>query len=126
MKRNKLKMGDTKIPLATAQAWVKKWKALKNDASRKRIDSYLIPSQNLALVLAQDIDAARAYVGINDKGEETLMLVGTKWDEAKQIYVDMIPGYLCTDEESVMPAGIYDFTEPVPPGKPDPDSPMNI
>jgi hypothetical protein len=126
MKHNKLKNGDTKIPLKTAQEWVKKWKALKDDQTRKRVDSYLIPSQNLALVLAQGIDAARAYVGINEKGEETLMLVGTKWDEEKGIYVDMIPGYLCTDEESVVTAGIYDFTEPCPPGKPDPSSPMNI
>ncbi|KAF2517584.1 hypothetical protein EYY60_00475 [Flavobacterium zhairuonense] len=123
---NKLKQGDTKISLEEAQAWVKKWKNQGADeAGRKKVDSFLIPVQNLAFVLAQGIDAARAYVGINNDGNQTLMIVGTKYDEKTGIYVDMIPGYGDTDELTGGEAGIYDFAEPSPPGTPDPNSPMN-
>jgi hypothetical protein len=123
---NRLKEGDTQIPLATAQEWVKNWKSPKEEEGRVKVDSYLIPVQNLALVLAQGIDAARAYVGINSKGAQTLMIVGTKYDPKTGIYVDMIP--TGSGEEEVLsgiPSAIYDFTEPSPPGKADPNSPLN-
>ncbi|WP_337967097.1 hypothetical protein [uncultured Flavobacterium sp.] len=123
---NRLKEGDTQIPLATAQEWVKNWKSPKEEEGRVKVDSYLIPVQNLALVLAQGIDAARAYVGINDKGQQTLMIVGTKYDAKTGIYVDMIPGSGEEEVLSAIPIAIYDFTEPSPPGKADPKSPMNI
>ncbi|PIF31090.1 hypothetical protein CLU81_1564 [Flavobacterium sp. 9] len=124
---NRLKEGDTQIPLVTAQEWVKNWKDPKQHENRVKVDSYLIPVQNLALVLAQGIDAARAYVGINAKGEQTLMIVGTKYDSKTGIYVDMIPtGSGEKEVLSTIPPAIYDFTEPSPPGKADPGSPLNI
>lgn len=125
---NKLKQGNTKIPLLKAQEWVKKWKDPKEGTDvKKKVDSYLIPVQNLAFVLAQGIDAARAYVGVNDKGEQTLMLVGTKYDKESDTYVDMIPGYKGCEgsDDGEGDPGIYDFSEPSPPNKADPDSPMN-
>jgi hypothetical protein len=128
MANNKLKEGDTKITLATAQTWVNNWKNPKEgeEQGRKKIDSYLIPVQNLAMVLGQGIDAARAYVGVNENGLQTLMIVGTKYNKETGIYVDMIPGYANTDELGGGNAGIYDFTEPSPPSTADPDSPLNV
>lgn len=126
-KKRKLKVGDTRIELVTAQKWVRRWKDPKECIeARKKVDSYLIPVQNLALLLAQGIDAARAYIGINDVGEQTLMFVGTKYDKTTGIYVDMIPGYKNSDEVcNTGESGIYDFSEPSPPHKGDDDSPMN-
>ena len=123
---NKLKVGDTKIDLKTAQKWVAKWKDPKEGTDvKKKVDSYLIPVQNLTLVLAQGIDAARAYVGINDKGEQTLMIVGTKYDKDKDLYIDMLPGYGLETGDGDTDFGIYDFVEPSPPNTADPSSPMN-
>lgn len=118
---------DTEIPLKEAQEWVKKWKDPKEGTDvKKKVYSYLIPKVNLEKVLAQGIDAARAYVGINNAGEQTLMIVGTKLDQETGVYVDMIPGYGKSDELSETPIGIYDFSQPSPPEVGDVSSPMNI
>jgi hypothetical protein len=122
---NKLREKDTEISLETAEKWVKNWREPKSDADPKnKVRAYLIPKINLEMVLKQGIDAARAYIGINDAGEQTLMIVGTKYNEKTGIYEDMLPkgvddGY--GDETS--PA-IYDFSQPCPP-QGDPSSPLN-
>lgn len=121
----KLKEGNTAISLEKAQEWVKKWKDPKEQEGRKKVDSYLIPMQNLALVLGQGIDAARAYVGINEKGDQTLMLVGTRYNKETHIYEDLIPGYDDSDAICAIPFAIYDFSEASPPAKADPKSPLN-
>ena len=113
---------DTEISLPVAQQWVSKWKKATDDELRnKKVDSYLIPKVNLEKVLAQGIDAARAYIGINEQGLQTLMFVGTRYDEKTGIYVDMVP------REGVEGGGdgIYDFTQPSPPATGDDSSPMN-
>ena len=63
-------------------------------------------------VLAEDIDAARAYIGIDDDGVERLMIVGTKYDPKTDTYVDMISG--TTNGETLVEGDIYDFTQPCP------------
>jgi hypothetical protein len=116
---------DTEITLKTAQGWVASWKKTTDeDLRKKKVDSYLIPKVNLEKVLAEGIDAARAYIGINDAGMQTLMIVGARYDEKTGIYVDIVSGY--GDEENAGGgSGIYDFTEPSPPYQGDPNSPMN-
>lgn len=120
----KLREKDTEITLPVAQSWVAKWKIQSDeDVIKKKVDSYLIPKYNLEKLIEQGIDAARAYIGINDKGQQTLMFVGTRYDEKTGIYVDMVPGYGLEGEDGG--GEIYDFTDPCPPGTADPNSPMN-
>ena len=115
---------DTEITLEVAQKWVETWKKQSNDeVAKKKVDSYLIPKVNLEKVLAQGIDAARAYMGIDDAGLPTLMIVGTKYDEKTGIYVDMVPGSGLEGENGG--DGIYDFSQPSPPSTGDDSSPMN-
>ncbi|MNE31076.1 hypothetical protein D3C80_1246240 [compost metagenome] len=72
------------------------------------------------MVLNQDIQAVRAYNGINNEGEQTLIFVGAKWDPEKKIYVDVFKNDgLLTGEDVV-----YDGARPVPPYG-DPESPLN-
>jgi hypothetical protein len=115
---------DTEITLKEAQGWVASWKKLPDEELRKKkVDSYLIPKVNLEKVLAQGIDAARAYIGINADGLQTLMIVGTRYDEKTGIYADMVPGNGFDGEADG--DGIYDFAQPSPPATGDDDSPMN-
>ena len=122
---------DTEITLKEAQGWVASWKkTVGDDLGKKKVDSFLIPKVNLEKVLAQGIDAARAYIGINKEGLQTLMIVGTRKND-KGIYVDMLPGYgpegtiQGKDGGTFVGGEIYDFTEPSPPNTADPKSPMN-
>jgi hypothetical protein len=121
-----LKDKDTEISLETAERWVKKWKEAKPElVKKKKVNSYHIPKYNLEKVLAQGIDAARAYVGINDKGEETLMIVGTKYDALTKTFLDMLPRQVSCNIPEADEGEIYDFTEPSPPHKGDDSSPLN-
>lgn len=120
-----LKDKDTEISLETAERWVKKWKEAKPELGKnKKIHGYLIPKYNLEKVLAQGIDAARAYIGINDKGEETLMIVGTRYDAKTDTYLDMLPRIVDCDISNPPPGEIYDFTSACPPNS-DPSSPLD-
>lgn len=130
MKENyRLREKDTEIPLETAEKWTKKWSDPKTEIVQKnKVRAFLIPKINLELVLKQEIDAVRAYMGINDEGEQTLLIVGTRYDEKTGIYVDMLPesnnkeGGADNDVNAIPPA-IYDFSQPCPPGG-DPSSPL--
>ncbi len=126
-----LRNKDTEITLVTAQGWVANWKkTVGEDLGKKKVDSFLIPAVNLEKVLAQNIDAARAYIGINNEGLQTLMIVGTRKND-KGIYVDMLPDYgpqatgEGKDGGDFIGGEIYDFSEPSPPAVADPKSPMN-
>ncbi|TDO94010.1 hypothetical protein [Flavobacterium sp. 245] len=126
MTNQKLPERDTDISLEVAQDWVAKWKKQTDEeTAKKRVNSFLIPKVNLEKVLAQGIDAARAYIGINDKGLQTLMIVGTTYNEETGIYEDQIPGNKVAAKSYGDGAGIYDFSEPSPPTPPDPNSPLN-
>ncbi|MCV9934494.1 hypothetical protein OIU80_19615 [Flavobacterium sp. LS1R47] len=124
---NKLREKDTEISLETAEKWAKNWKDPKSDSdSKNKVNAYLIPKINLELVLKQGIDAVRAYIGINDAGEQTLMIVGTRYNEKTGIYEDMLPKGVDAEGrygDETSPA-IYDFSQPCPP-QGDPSSPLN-
>ena len=82
---------EIEITLPTAQEWVRKYKetAVESESRAKKIDGYLIPIESLQGVMKQKIDAVRAYVGINDQGEQTLMLVGTRLNLKTGIYEEV-------------------------------------
>ncbi len=128
MENQSLREKDTEITLDVAQKWVKKWKDSDGGltVSGKKIDSFLIPKYSLEKLLAENIDAARAYIGINDEGLQTIMLVGTRKDD-KGIYRDLIKGYTPNETKALTDSegDIYDFNQPNPPGTGDDESPMN-
>ncbi|MDQ6472336.1 hypothetical protein RB619_16940 [Flavobacterium sp. LHD-80] len=127
MATERLPEKDTNIPLEVAQTWVASWKKQTDEeTAKKRVNSFLIPKVNLEKLLDQGIDAARAYIGINEKGLQTLMFVGTTYNEETKIYEDQIPGYHNSAKSyGDGDAGIYDFTQPSPPTTGDDESPMN-
>lgn len=116
--------GKIEITLPTAQEWVKKYKKPKVETKSKNIDAYLIPIESLQKVMDQQIDAVRAYKGINDAGEETVMLVGAVLNTKTGIYEDVFPNGIGNAE--VRDASIvFDGSAPCPPFG-DPNSQMNI
>ena len=111
------------IPLKTAQKWAKRWtKREGNYNKHHHVNAFLIPKVDLLEVLAEGVDAVRAYIGVDDEGVEKLMIVGTKFNPETGIYVDMISGTL--GDSAGVEDNIYDFTEPCPPAS-DPESPLN-
>ena len=111
------------ISLIEAKKWAKRWKKKEGNYNKHHeLNAFLIPKIDLLEVLTEDVDAVRAYIGIDDNGVEKLMIVGTKYDPLTKIYVDMI-----TVGEGNEPAGqddIYDFTTPCP-NACDKNSPLN-
>jgi hypothetical protein len=113
--------GKIEISLSVGKEWAKKYRDSKEDEVKNKVDAYLIPLESLKLVLNQDIDAVRAYKGINDDGEQILMFVGTKLDEKTGIYVDVFPNE--GNADATTGAVVYDGTRPCPPFG-DPESPL--
>jgi translation elongation factor EF-Tu-like GTPase len=115
-------LGSVEVSLAVGQEWAKKYRNTKEEEGRKKVNAYLIPLESIKLVLEQDIDAVRAYVGINNAGEQNVMLVGTKLNKETGIYVDVFKKAV----EAKNNGGdvVYDASRPSPPYD-DPDSPMN-
>lgn len=113
------------IPLKTAEVWTKNHRDnLQVDSSIKKVNSYLIPRETLEMVLKLNTTKVRAYIGLTDKNENTLIFVGAELEAATNTYRDVFGSELLstdTDETTV----VYDFTEPSPPGKPDGSSPLN-
>lgn len=110
------------IPLKTAQKWSKRWSKQEGDYNKHHeLHAFLIPKIDLLEVLREDVDAVRAYIGINDEGAEKLMIVGTKYDPGTKIYVDMIT--VGVGNATAQQDDIYDFTSPCPPDC-DPSSPI--
>ncbi|OAB28884.1 hypothetical protein SAMN05444395_102391 [Flavobacterium fryxellicola] len=110
------------IPLKTAQKWAKRWSKREGNYNRHHhVNAFLIPKVDLLEVLAEGVDAVRAYIGVDDKGIEKLMIVGTKLNPETGIYVDMI-GVGATDATNGAD-DIYDFSQPCP-STCDPNSPM--
>lgn len=111
------------ISLIEAKKWAKRWKKKEGNYNKHHeLNAFLIPKIDLLEVLTEDVDAVRAYIGIDDNGVEKLMIVGTKYDPLTKIYVDMI-----TVGAGNEPSGqddIYDFTTPCP-NACDKNSPLN-
>lgn len=106
------------IDLPTAQTYAKKWRKEEGTYNaHHEVHAFLIPKEDLVGLLSENVDAIRAYLGIDENDVEKLMFVGTKYDAATDTYVDMVPGK--------KPEGdIYDYTNPCPPAC-DPESPLN-
>lgn len=124
----KKKLGSVEVSVAVGQQWAKKYRNSKEEG-KKKVDAYLIPLESIKLVIDQDIDAVRAYVGINDSGEQNLMLVGTKLDPKTGIYVDVFKQVgsgqgIAARSEGEGEEVVYDASRPCPPYT-DPNSPMN-
>jgi hypothetical protein len=117
-------LGSVEVSLTVGQEWTKKYRDSKGEEDgKKKINGYLIPLQSIKLVLDQDIDAVRAYIGINNAGEQNVLLVGTKLDPKTGIYVDVFKeGVKGTENEGG--DVVYDGSRPCPPYG-DPGSPMN-
>ena len=116
--------GKIEIALSTGVQWAEKFRNSRTEEAKK-IDAYLIPLESLEKVLklkeSLKIDAVRAYVGINEAGEQNLMFVGAKFDSNTGIYKDVFgEGTNNIESGSV----VYDGSRPVPPFG-DPQSPMN-
>lgn len=117
--------GKIEISLSKAKEWVERFRDSKTNEANK-INAYLIPLESLEAVLklkeTLKIDSVRAYVGINDSGEQNLMFVGAKLDAATGVYKDVFGGAVekNVEDETV----VYDGSRPVPPFG-DPQSPMN-
>ncbi|MFD2939970.1 hypothetical protein [Flavobacterium notoginsengisoli] len=105
--------GPIRVPLTTAKEWEKRYdddttvEDLKN-----KVKSYLIPRESLELVLKLGTEAVRAYIGINDDNEKTLLFVGAKYDEKTGKYVDVYG-----PPEGMVEGGdvVYDGSRPSPP-----------
>ncbi|MBB1192831.1 hypothetical protein DNC80_04015 [Flavobacterium sp. SOK18b] len=113
------------VSLQTAEKWTKAYRGNQEleDASKK-VNAFLIPRESLEAVLALKTDAVRAYMGINDKKEKTLIFVGANKDETG-IYRDVF-GTLGTEKDADLDEDIsivYDASRPCPPHG-DPDSPL--
>jgi len=86
------------ITLETAQAWAQKWR----DTPGATVKAHLIPQIDITqLMNEKDVVDIRAYIGIDDNGENKLMLVG----------VDANGNDLIDDANEQY---IYDFTKPCP------------
>jgi hypothetical protein len=122
-------LGSVEIPLTEGKLWAEKYRrssGLEEDGKNK-VDAYLIPLETLKQVLDQDIDAVRAYKGINNAGQQVLMFVGTKLDAKTGIYKDVFKtGVAAKDSAATADGGgvVYNMTQPCPPNG-DPTSPMN-
>jgi hypothetical protein len=113
------------IPLKTAEVWTKNHRDnLELDGSKKSVNSYLIPKETLEMVLKLGTSKVRAYIGLTDKNENTLIFVGAKLDAATNTYRDVFGSELFASDTEESPV-VYDFSEPSPPGKADESSPLN-
>ena len=105
------------IDLVHAKHYAAKWRKEEGTYNaHHRLKAFVIPKEDLLEVLAQGVDAVRAYVGVDDNDEEKLMIVGTK--QVGDEYIDMLP------ETGFEDGSIYDFTRPCPPSC-DKNSPLN-
>ena len=86
------------ISLTTAQDWAARWRATPGAT----VKAHLIPQVDITQLMAEkDVVDVRAYIGIDENGENKLMLVG----------VDADGNDLIDDNNEQY---IYDFTKPCP------------
>jgi hypothetical protein len=104
------------IPLATAKEWEKRY---QDDTTiedpKNKVKSYLIPRESLELVLQLDADEVRAYIGINDQGEKTLLFVGAKFDKETGQYIDVYGPPASQQNRSAAEEIVYDGVRSCPP-----------
>lgn len=99
---------ENMITLEDAKRFTAKWRGEEGTYNaHHELHAFVIPTSDLQEVLAENPDAVRAYLGVDDLGEEKLMIVGTRYDKDTDTYVDIIP-------VSKLNSGIYDFSRPCP------------
>ncbi|MEO8533217.1 MAG: hypothetical protein ABI441_05685 [Flavobacterium sp.] len=109
------------VPLAVAKEWEKRYQDDTTvEDSKTKVKSFLIPRESLENVLQLNTDAVRAYIGINDKKEKTLLFVGAELDKETGKYLDVYgpPSALQKSEQATESADdqiVYDGTRPSPP-----------
>ncbi|CAC9975819.1 hypothetical protein DBB36_18935 [Flavobacterium sp. WLB] len=109
--------GPIQIPLATAEVWEKRYEDDTTIETREnKVKSFLIPRESLENVLALNTDAVRAYIGINDQQEKTLLFVGAQYDKETGKYVDVY-GHSSSQQNRAESADdiVFDGTRPSPP-----------
>ncbi|MFD0861675.1 hypothetical protein ACFQ1M_05620 [Sungkyunkwania multivorans] len=124
---------DNKITFQQGIDWTTNW---RNGRGNRNVDAFLIPAEDLVAALieigvlpngtyATDDKNIRAYLGVDDKNTDRLVIVGTKKDTSvtPAVYRDMI-----TDDQTGRKweggGSLYDFTEPCPTAC-DVNSPLN-
>lgn len=111
--------GKVEIPLSEGKIWTQKY---LHSSKEDDVYAYLIPLDALKLAMKNDVDAVRAYKGINNEGEETLLFVGTKLDKETGIYVDVFFDGV-SENSKTGDVVVYDTSRPCPPYG-DPNSPL--
>lgn len=109
--------GPIKVTLPVAKEWEKRYDDDTSVEDReKKVKSFLIPRESLELVLKLDTTAVRAYLGINEKNEKTLLFVGAQYDPKTKQYYDVYGPPPGVDECEGDPIPlVYDGTRPSPP-----------
>lgn len=110
--------GPIQVSLATAKEWEKRYQdEITVQDSKTKVKSFLIPRESLETVLQLNTDAVRAYIGINDKNEKTLLFVGAEYDKETGTYNDVYgpPSALQRSESAAADDIVYDGTRPSPP-----------
>ena len=110
--------GPIQIPLATAKEWEKRYQDdTTAEDSKTKVKSFLIPRESLETVLKLNTDAVRAYIGINDKKEKTLLFVGAEYDKETGKYNDVYGPPSSGEQRSAAAAEdvVYDGVRPSPP-----------
>lgn len=108
---------ENTITLEDAKRFAARWRKEEGTYNaHHELHGFLIPIIDFTEVLSEKPDAVRAYVGVDDLGEEKLMMVGTRYNKETDTYEDII-----TDGGE---SAIFDFSRPCP-NLCDKDSPLN-
>lgn len=108
--------GPIQIPLAIAKEWEKRYNDDTTvEDTESKVKSYLIPRESLEIVLQLNTDAVRAYIGINDQNEKTLLFVGANLDKETGKYIDVYGPPATQDGARTVEEVVYDGTRPSPP-----------
>lgn len=106
------------VPLAVAKEWEKRYQDDTTvEDNKNKVKSFLIPRDSLETVLQLNTEAVRAYIGINDQKEKTLLFVGAKLDKETNQYVDVYGPPATQNNAKAGDSGdvVYDGTRPSPP-----------
>ena len=113
-----MSLQENEINLTDAKRFAAKWRQVEGTYNaHHELHAFVIPTVDLQELLAENPSAVRAYLGVDDLGEEKLMFVGTTYNEETDTYVDNVPLSKVSD-------GIYDFSRPCP-NLCDKESPLN-
>lgn len=113
--------GPIQISVAKAKEWEKKYHGDTTAAeSKKKAIAFLIPRESLEKVLELNTEAVRAYIGINDQNEKTLLFVGAKLDKETGKYIDVYGRSSALQKSAASETEdaeevVYDGTRPSPP-----------